>query len=155
MTREAEGTAMDPGNFPAVVSVPCDPHYLPTMVSKNYSIMTPTFSKANMESGPVHSSSRGMHFYTEESNCFQIPHVSRNINDSEAASYMWPAWLNNPSSTTHTKNGTAFIASQNSAFKSYASFGRKGVGRGANTDVAEALTLLGGWPGISETQTFE
>ena len=135
---------MDAGNFPPVASVSYDPHRLPTMVPKKYNVMTPTISKPDIESDPVYSSSSSMHSLTEESNCFEAPHVSRNFNSGEA-SYLWPAWVNYPSRTT-----------QNSAFKNYASTGRKGVAesevaRGTSTDVAEALTLLGGWP----SQTFE
>lgn len=136
------------GNLSAIPApVSLQPNYNQTMASKDYDMMTAPFSKPEMENASVYTSSNPMHIMKGESNCVQGPCVSRNFNGAEASPYLWPAWVNYPSSPSQVSNGKGFLASQNSAFKSYPSFGLKGVGGDAvrigSTDVAEALTLLG------------
>ena len=125
------------------------PNYVQTMPAKSCNIMTPTFSRSDVETSALHTNLNHKQSTTEESGCFEfeVPLVSRSFNGSEATSHLWPAWQNYSS---HGIHGKTFTVSQNSAFKNYCSSGSSsppgktgsGITRDTSLVVAEALTSL-------------
>ena len=72
------------------------PNYVQTMPAKSCNIMTPTFSRSDVETSALHTNLNHKQSTTEESGCFEfeVPLVSRSFNGSEATSHLWPAWQN-------------------------------------------------------------